>query len=107
MAVIFEYIFDDTTGFRVVTLPNEELGREETVIQLRVSTGPNTVKMVKFALTDPVTQKDLYPLFEDAMYKTKLKSIGRKCETCGEYFLPSSPNQKYCPDCGHLKKEDS
>lgn len=97
--VIFEHIFDDTTGIRIVTLPNENLGKEETVIQMRVSTGPGTVKMVKCALTDPKTGADLYPLLQDAVYKTKLKEIGKQCEHCCEFFLPSSPNQKYCPKC--------
>ena len=102
MAVIFEHVFDDTTGIRVVTLPNETLGREEAVLQLRVQTGANTIKMVKCALTDPVTHEDLFPAFEEAMLQNKLKEIGRQCDHCCEWFLHKAPNQKYCSACKDL-----
>ena len=98
MSEIFKHTFDDTTGIRIVTLPNEKLEREETVVQLRVSTGPQTVKMVKCALTDPKTQEDLYPLLEDAILQVYLKRVGEKCE-CGRYYLSTSPNQKQCLQC--------
>lgn len=99
MSVLFEHTFDDTTGIRLVTLPNEDLGREETVLQLRVQTGANTVKMVKCPLTDPKTHEDLFPAFEEALLKNKLKEIGKQCLHCCEWYLPNSPNAKYCPDC--------
>ena len=101
---IFERSFDDTTGIRIVTLPNEKLKREETVIQLRVSTGPSTVKLVKCALTDPKTHEDLYPLLEEAVLQRKLKEIGKQCEHCCKFFLPTSPNHKYCPECKDMFK---
>jgi hypothetical protein len=106
--VIFEHVFDDTTGIRIVTLPNEDIGREEVVLQMRVQTGPSTIKMVKCALTDPKTHEDLYPLLEEALLKNKMKEIGKQCEHCCEFFLPKSPNQKFCPDCKDLgnSKED-
>ncbi len=111
MSVIFEHLFDDTTGMRIVTMPNEAIKREETVIQLRVQTGPQTVKMVKVALTDPKSGKDLFPLLEDALLKNKLKEIGKQCDHCCEFFLPTSPNQKHCQKCRDAgigrKKEDS
>jgi hypothetical protein len=107
--VIFEHVFDDTTGIRLVTLPNEELEREEVVLQMRVQTGAQTVKMVKCALTDPNTLEDLFPLLEEAILKNKLKEIGRQCEHCCEWYLPKSPNQKFCPECKDLdhKQEDN
>jgi len=100
---IFERTFDDTTGIRIVTLPNEQLKREETVIQLRVSTGPTTVKLVKCALTDPKTHEDLYPLLEDAILQIYLKRVGDKCEKCERYYLSTSPNQKQCLQCKETK----
>jgi len=109
MAVIFEHVFDDTTGIRIVTMPNETLGREEVVIQMRVQTGPNTVKTVRCALTDTKKNEDLYPSFVEAILRDKLKEIGRQCEHCCEFFLPTSPNQKFCAKCKmvfHTKKED-
>lgn len=108
--VIYEHLFDDTTGIRIVTLPNEKLGREETVLQLRVQTGAQSVKMVKCALTDPETGKDLYPELEEAIHQRKLKEIGRQCDHCCNWYLPNSPNQKFCPECkdlAHDVKEDN
>lgn len=95
----FEKLFDDTTGIRIVSLPNEELKREEVVIQLRVSTGPNSVKVVKCPLTDPVTHEDVFPELVDALIQCKLRDIGKPCEDCEKYFLPTSPNQRVCKDC--------
>lgn len=107
--VLFEHLFDDTTGIRLVTLPNETLEREEAVLQMRVQTGASTVKMVKCALTDPTTHEDLFPLLEEAILKNKLKEIGKQCEHCCEFYLPKSPNQKFCPACKDLEhnKEDN
>ncbi len=108
MSVIFEHVFDDTTGIRLVTLPNETLGREETVLQLRVQTAPNTIKMIKCALTDPKTHEDIYPAFAEALLEAKMKEIGKQCDHCCKWFLHKAPNQKYCPDCKDLDhKEDS
>ena len=104
--VIFEHVFDDQTGMRIVTLPNENLGREECVIQLRVHTGPQTIKMVKVALTDPKTHEDLYPLLEDALLQNKLKEVGKQCEHCCRFFLPTSPNHKFCSACRKHVKGD-
>jgi hypothetical protein len=97
--VIYEQVFDDTTGIRLVTLPNEKIKREEVVLQMRIQVAPNTVKMVKCALTDPKTGEDLFPLLEEALLKNKLREVGRKCDHCKEYFLPTSPNQKHCVTC--------
>jgi hypothetical protein len=108
--VIFEHLFDDTTGMRIVTMPNEAIKREETVIQLRVQTGPQSIKMVKVALTDPKTGEDLFPVLEEALLKNKLKEVGRQCDHCCEFYLPTSPNQKHCPNCKDMlksKEEDN
>ena len=96
--VIFEQIFKDTTGIRIVTLPNESIEREETVVQLRIKTGPerNAVKLVKCALTDEKTGEDLYPLLEKAILQVYLKRVGEKCENCESYYMATSPNQRQC-----------
>lgn len=99
MSLIFEHLFDDTTGFRIVTLPNEKLKRETVWVQVRVSTGPSTVKLVKIELVDPKTGEDVYPALQDALIQDKIKDIGRQCDDCKKYFLPTSPNQKVCVDC--------
>lgn len=100
MAVIFEHTFEDTTGIRIVTMPNEELKKETLRIMLRVKTAPNTVKMVKLELVDAGRElTDLQDDFFEAILQHKIKDIGRKCDKCEKYFLPTSPNQKICVRC--------
>lgn len=99
MSAIYEQVFDDTTGIRIVTKPNEKLKKETLWFQLRVSTGPSTVKMIQFELVDKDSGVDLSEEFFDAVLQHKIKDIGRQCERCEKYFLPLSPNQKRCDKC--------
>jgi hypothetical protein len=95
--LIYEKLFDDKTGIRIVTVPDEVLKKEVIKIILRVSTGPATVKVVSLMMKDG--EKDLSEDFIDAFLQLKIKEIGRQCTKCEKYFLPTSPNQKLCTVC--------
>jgi hypothetical protein len=95
--LIYEKLFDDKTGIRIVTVPDEALQKEVVKLILRVSTGPTTVKVVSLVMKDG--EKDLSDEFIDAFLQLKIKEIGRQCAKCEKYFLPTSPNQKVCTEC--------
>jgi hypothetical protein len=95
--LIYEKLFDDKTGIRIVTVPNETLKKEVVKIVLRISTGPNTVKVVSLEMVDGAV--DLSDELIDAFLQVRIKKIGRQCKKCEKYFLPTSPNQQVCTAC--------
>ena len=105
MAVHFEHNFADGTGIRIVDVPDETIKRQVVEIQFRVSAQGQKPRLAKCPLYDKDTQTDLFPELLDAILQSKIKEIGRKCEKCGENFLPSSPRQLQCFDCKDDKKE--
>jgi hypothetical protein len=99
VALIYEKLFDDETGMRIVTKPNESLRKETVHIILRVQTGPGTVKVVSFELVDKDKNECLEDEFFDALLQHKIKEVGRQCKKCERYFLPTSPNHQMCDKC--------
>lgn len=97
--VYFEYAFADGTGIRIVDVSDETLKREVVEVQFRVSVQGQKPRLAKCPLFDKDLNIDLYPKLVDALLQEKIKEIGKQCEKCERYFLPSSPNQKQCLDC--------
>jgi hypothetical protein len=95
--LIYEKLFQNKQGIRIVTVPDETLKKEVIKITLRIQVGPTTVKPVSLTLVDGAA--DLSDEFLDAILQTKIKDIGRKCKKCEKYFLPTSPRQEVCPAC--------
>lgn len=101
--VYFEHHFQDGTGVRIVDVPHEDLKREVVEIQFRVSVQGKPPRLAKCPLFDKDEGKDLFPEFLDNLLQLKIKEVGKQCDKCERYFLPSSPNQKLCLDCKESK----
>ena len=95
----WEHNFADGTGVRIVSVPNEAAKKEVVEIQFRVSGQGAKPRLAKCPLYDRDEEKDLFPDLLDALLQQKIKEVGKQCEKCDRYYLPSSPNQKICMDC--------
>jgi methionyl-tRNA synthetase len=95
----FAHTFKDTTGFRLVDVPNETLEREVPQMQVRVANDKGKVRLVKFDLYDPDTGEYLFDRLLEGMMQPFLLEHGKRCEMCEMLYLQTSPSQKLCPDC--------
>lgn len=99
MSVYFEHNFQDGTGIRIADVPDESIKKEVPTIQFRVSSQGMKKKVLSCPLYDKDEDRGLFDELCDRLLQAKIKEVGKQCEKCESYFLPSSPNQRICTDC--------